>query len=142
MKEHLKGFNAELDGIKMVLDKLLTKQNSSVFDKLCGKCNDLFADFNSKVTVETAVAEGCVSECIQFLKQLLDVCKKLQDYKVYLIEVITQNISEYQRQEVQVSETNTVSEVSPVSIEEANNVVKFDKPKSLELTNQDTRSAA
>lgn len=142
MKEHLKVFDAELDGIKLVLDKLVTKQNSSVFDKLCGKCNDLFADFNSKVTVEKAIAESSVSECIQFLKRLLDVCKKLQDYKMYLIEVITQNIGEYQRQVAQVTEQTVVSEVAPVSLDEVNNVVKFDKPKTLDLTNQETRNAA
>lgn len=135
MKEQLNALNVELNGIKTVLDKLMTKQNSSVFDKLCGKCNDLFNDFNSKITVERAVEEGSVAECIQFLKELLNVCKKLRDYKMYLIEVITQNIGQFEQQENVPTITSDNSELT-------NNVVAMEKPKSLELTNQDIGNAA
>ena len=41
MEEKIISFNQELDAINLVLEKLVTKQNSSVYDKLCLKCNAL-----------------------------------------------------------------------------------------------------
>ena len=47
MKEKIETFNKEVNSISEVLEKLLTKQNSSVFDKLCVKCNDLLERIKS-----------------------------------------------------------------------------------------------
>ena len=37
MRDTIISLNKELDGVDLVLEKLVTKANVSVFDKLCGK---------------------------------------------------------------------------------------------------------
>lgn len=90
MKEKIASYNAELNNIKLVVDKLVTKQNSSVFDKICKMCSDLFdriSDYDPKdLSIEN------IRELIDILRRLLEICQTLKNYKDYLVGVVNENI--------------------------------------------------
>ena len=91
MKEKIASYDAELNNIKLVVDKLVTKQNADVFDKICKMCNDLFTkvcDYDPK-----SLNLDDIKGLIGILQRLLDICHKLKDYKDYLVGVVTQNIN-------------------------------------------------
>lgn len=147
MQEKINGYNGEIDSIKLVVDKLITKQNSSVFDKLCNMTNNLFnrmTDYNaSELTHDER--QGLISA----FKRLLEIGITLFNYREYLITVVNQNISELEaannnqnsnaninNTEVSVTNSEPVNEVEEVSPDSLNNIV------SLNLTNNDQKNAA
>ena len=94
MKEKIEGYIKEVNSISQVLEKLVTKQNSMVFDKLCDKCNTLFMDISSNDPKSMSRDE--IHSIIDVLKSLLACCQKLKVYKEYLISVIENNIQTLQ----------------------------------------------
>ena len=90
MSEKISMFNIELDSIELVLGKLVTRQNSSVFDKLCIKCNGLL-DKIIDSTPEIITSEER-RQVISTLRRLRDAAVRLSEYKQYLIATIDNNI--------------------------------------------------
>lgn len=90
MSEKISMFNIELDSIELVLGKLVTRQNSSVFDKLCIKCNGLL-DKIIDSTPEIITSEER-RQVISILRRLRDAAVRLSEYKQYLIATIDNNI--------------------------------------------------
>lgn len=90
MSEKINMFNIELDSIELVLGKLVTRQNSSVFDKLCIKCNGLL-DKIIDSTPEIITSEER-RQVISILRRLRDAAVRLSEYKQYLIATIDNNI--------------------------------------------------
>lgn len=90
MSEKISMFNIELDSIKLVLGKLVTRQNSSVFDKLCIKCNGLL-DKIIDSTPEIITSEER-RQVISILRRLREAAVRLSEYKQYLIATIDNNI--------------------------------------------------
>lgn len=127
MQEKIRAYNSELDNIKLVVDKLVTKQNSSVFDKLCTMCDALFmrvCDYNaSELTLND------VQGLTNVLKRLLDICITLTNYKEYLISAIKANISALENQEKEKSQDEIIYEIEEVPVEvvneQPNNVSKL-----------------
>lgn len=149
MQETIKGYNGEIDSIKLVVEKLVTKQNSSVFDKLCNMVNNLFnrmANYNA-----SELTQDDIRELIAAFKRLLEIAITLFNYREYLIAVVNQNINELEGMQNQNSATNeavqnnpimdapvapSINEVEEVNPESLNSVV------SLNLTNNDQKNAA
>ena len=98
MEEKIISFNQELDAINLVLEKLVTKQNSSVYDKLCLKCNALLNRIIASSNEITTSQER--REVIDTLKRLRGYAVKLSDYKEYLIAAINQNIAALEQEQV------------------------------------------
>lgn len=149
MQETIKGYNGEIDSIKLVVDKLVTKQNSSVFDKLCNMVNNLFNRMTNYNASE--LTQDDIRGLIAAFKRLLEIGITLYNYREYLIAVVNQNISELESMQTtptnvmpetsQVDNTQevsapTVNEVEEVNPESLNNIV------SLNLTNNDQQNAA
>lgn len=98
MEEKIISFNQELDAINLVLEKLVTKQNSSVYDKLCLKCNALLSRIIASSNEITTSQER--REVIDTLKRLRGYAVKLSNYKEYLIAAINQNIAALEQEQV------------------------------------------
>ena len=98
MEEKIISFNQELDAINLVLEKLVTKQNSSVYDKLCLKCNALLNRIIASSNEITTSQER--REVIDTLKRLRGYAVKLSNYKEYLIAAINQNIAALEQEQV------------------------------------------
>lgn len=97
MKEKINSYQSELDKIQTVLDKLVTKQNSSVCDKLCVMTNSLFEriiDYK-----EEELTNEIRSGLIELLKRLREICVQLKHYQDYLIVTINDNIENLQNKE-------------------------------------------
>ncbi len=90
MSEKINLFNIELDSINLVLEKLVTRQNSSVFDKLCIKCNGLLDKIIDSTQEITTSEER--RQVIATLRRLRDAAVRLSEYKQYLIATIDNNI--------------------------------------------------
>lgn len=90
MSEKISMFNIELDSINLVLEKLVTRQNSSVFDKLCIKCNGLLDKIIDSTQEITTSEER--RQVIATLRRLRDAAVRLSEYKQYLIASIDNNI--------------------------------------------------
>lgn len=101
MQEKISIFKKDLDNIELVLSKLKEKQNSSVFDKLCVKCNALLENISNEDPLKMNIME--LEEMISFLKRFRSVAKTLQEYKLYLINVIEQNINLYEETKEEVT---------------------------------------
>lgn len=120
MSEKLSMFKMELDSINLVLDKLVTKQNSSVFDKLCIKCNDLLDKIIAVIPEINSSLE--IQSVIDILKSLRSSAVKLSDYKQYLIATINANLA---------------------TLQEENNIISLENAKSKKLVfNNDNKNAA
>lgn len=120
MQEKIRAYNSELDNIKMVVDKLVTKQNSSVFDKLCDMCNALFirvCDYN-----KSELTQGDVRDLINVLKRLYDICITLVNYKEYLINAIKDNIETLRNQEKDNSQGEIIYEIEEVPVVQLNEI--------------------
>lgn len=90
MSEKINMFNTELDSINLVLEKLVTRQNSSVFDKLCIKCNGLLDKIIDSTQEITTSEER--RQVIATLRRLREIAVRLSEYKQYLIATIDENI--------------------------------------------------
>lgn len=86
MNEKISMFNAELNAINIVLNKLVTKQNSSVFDKLCIKCNNLLNNIDLAIPEIKTVEEK--NSMLSVLRGLREAASKLSVYREYLIASI------------------------------------------------------
>lgn len=96
MLNSLQGYKADLDAMVPVKNVLFQKQNSSVFDKLCVKLNNLFARFCQEfdsLNIKKMNFEELAS-AKDFLTALLEFAKSMRDYKAYLISVVQQNTNE------------------------------------------------
>lgn len=131
MDERIASYNTELDNISLVLDKLLGKQNSSVFDKLCVKCDNLFMNVAAIDPKEITPEER--KSIIGVLKRLLGICQKLKNYRDYLVSVITQNIARFEQE----NETLNNEPVTPIN----ENAQITNKPNILSLQNQESKAA-
>lgn len=142
MKEKIASYNAELNNIKLVVDKLVTKQNASVFDKICKMCNDLFAkicDYDPK-----DLSLDNIKELIDILSRLLELCQKLEIYKQYLIGVVTQNINNLDAMKdskVIPFPANNDSQEVVTDVEEVKSD-EIEKATTLQLTMENEKNAA
>lgn len=116
MSEKISMFNIELDSINLVLEKLVTRQNSSVFDKLCIKCNGLLDKIIDSTQEITTSEER--RQVIATLRRLRDAAVRLSEYKQYLIATIDNNIK---------------------AIEEEGKVVEFPSDNVISLQNEKER---
>lgn len=128
MSEKISMFNTELDSINLVLEKLVTRQNSSVFDKLCIKCNGLLDKIIDSTQEITTSEER--RQVIATLRRLREVAVRLSEYKQYLIATIDENIK-------------TLEEEGKVVEFPSNNVISLqeEQAKKLTLINEDKNAA-
>ena len=98
MEEKIISFNQELDAINLVLEKLVTRQNSNVYDKLCLKCNALLNRIIASSNEITTSQER--RKVIDTLKRLRGYAVKLSNYKEYLIAAINHNIATLEQEQV------------------------------------------
>ena len=82
-----KSYYDQLDNIQKVVDKLITKQNASVYDKIGTKTEILFNSI-SAIDLKSAPVED-IRTIIYLLKKLRDTCLTLSSYKQYLTSVIS-----------------------------------------------------
>ena len=116
MSEKINMFNIELDSINLVLEKLVTRQNSSVFDKLCIKCNGLLDKIIDSTQEITTSEER--RQVIATLRRLREAAVRLSEYKQYLIATIDNNIK---------------------TLEEEGKVVEFPSDNVISLQNEKER---
>lgn len=119
MSEKINMFNIELDSINLVLEKLVTRQNSSVFDKLCIKCNGLLDKIIDSTQEITTSEER--RQVIATLRRLREAAVRLSEYKQYLIATIDNNIK-------------TLEEESKVVEFPSDNVISLQNEKERKLT--------
>lgn len=116
MSEKINMFNIELDSINLVLEKLVTRQNPSVFDKLCIKCNGLLDKIIDSTQEITTSEER--RQVIATLRRLRGIAVRLSEYKQYLIATIDNNIK---------------------TLEEEGKVVEFPSDNVISLQNEKER---
>ena len=87
MKQKLDSLLEELNGIDLVLEKLESKTNVSVFEKLCSNCDRVFSSF-CEFDVREIVNQGLGKSAINFLNRLKGQVIRLKNYKEALIEYI------------------------------------------------------
>lgn len=81
-----RSFHEQLANIQLVVDKLLTKQNASVYNKIGTKIEVLFNSINA-IDVKNAPIEE-IRNLIDLLKKLRETCITLSSYKKYLLSVL------------------------------------------------------
>ncbi len=149
MQETIKGYNGEIDSIKLVVDKLVTKQNSSVFDKLCNMVNNLFNRMTNYNASE--LTQDDIKELIAAFKRMLEISITLYNYREYLIAVVNQNISDLenlQTEQKSTIENNSTLDNQPAATAPAINDIEevnadgLNSVVSLNLTNIDQKNAA
>lgn len=121
MQGTLQSLLKELDGIDIVLAKLETKSNVSVFEKLCANCDRVFNNF-CELSIQEIVTNGYADMALEFLQKLKTQVVRLKNYKEVLTEYIKM--------------TNGMPSVNNIQ-QTANNVVDMNKNKNLSLTNND-----
>lgn len=113
MLANIEKWNQELGDINKVLEKLLEKQNSSVFDKLCAKCNSLCE------SIFAVIKPGLSLDDIHALRELLidirKTCVTLSEYKKYLIAMIDQNLLNLSLQEKNATMNSSESKSEDIS---------------------------
>ncbi len=138
MEEKIKSYQSELDKIQTVLDKLVTKQNSSVCDKLCIMCNSLFERIIDYKKEE--LTESHRSGLIEVLKRLREICIKLKNYQDYLIGVISENIDNLQTSGEKSVESSTPSVAK--QLQYTNNSVPSVAPNITPINENQEKNAA
>ena len=126
MRDTIISLNKELDGVDLVLEKLVTKANVSVFDKLCGNCNRIFDSF-CEMSIIVIFKSGNASLAIQFLKRLKEQLKRLHEYKENLVAYI------------EMENSNTMPSVEKVN-DKATEIATVAN-KTLILANQEEKAA-
>lgn len=144
MKDTIAGYNKEVDLIERVLNSLVGTQNSSVFDKLCIKCNTLFNKMAVHKPKELSLEE--IKDLIAVLKRLLKDMLTLSMYKSYLISVINENYialqqEEQKREAISTQDTAPALKAEEVSLDEVAET-KTNDVKKLEFIKPDLRDAA
>lgn len=87
VKENLDIFLEELDGIDLVLNKLESRNSTSVFEKLCANCEAAFSKIES-LEVRDIITSGLASRVIDALLRFRDQLVRLQTYKTNLISYL------------------------------------------------------
>ena len=103
----LENYQRELSNIQLVCDKLVTVQNSRVFDRLCLKCENLLNNIAQEHPESVSFEER--QGIIAVLRGLLNISKTLSSYREYLVEAVRQNLALYEEQQRQVQVTNQPS---------------------------------
>lgn len=133
-----KSFHEQLANLQLVVDKLITKQNASVYNKVGTKLEVLFNAINA-IDVKSAPVED-IRNLIDLLKKLRETCMTLSSYKQYLISVIPQTTdkleSAIQSQAGDIANTNQ----DPI-VESVDAPQNSQGTKSLELTNMEGNAA-
>lgn len=130
MKEKLDSIIKELDGVDLVLDKLESKSNVSVFEKLCANCDRIFNTF-CELSIVDIVKSGQAQSALDFLKRLKGQVIRLSNYK----EALTAYL--------EMESASLTNGPSPQAIEaQANNIVnEVNKEKNLSLTKEEGKAA-
>jgi hypothetical protein len=104
-------FYKQIDEIQTVVNKLITKQNGSVYNKIGTKTEVLFNSI-SQIDVKNAPVED-IRSIIDMLKKLKGICLTLSAYKKYLetilddsINNLSQGVSNPKKLELQNNEVN------------------------------------
>lgn len=84
-------YYTQLAEIQKVVDKLITKQNADVYNKIGTKTEILFNSI-SKIDVKAAPVED-IRTLIDLLKALRETCVTLSAYKKYLESIIPKTIN-------------------------------------------------
>lgn len=124
-----RSFHEQLANIQLVVDKLLTKQNASVYNKIGTKIEVLFNSINA-IDVENAPIEE-IRNLIDLLKKLRETCITLSSYKKYLLSVLPGVVNNLEESISQ----NEVQSVAP-QVQENNQTGKM-----LELVNNEGNAA-
>lgn len=85
-----KAFHEQLANIQLVVDKLVTKQNASVYNKVGTKLEVLFNSINA-IDVKSAPIED-IRNLIDLLKKLRETCVTLSSYKQYLLSILPDTV--------------------------------------------------
>ncbi|MCH5166737.1 MAG: hypothetical protein J1F35_02480 [Erysipelotrichales bacterium] len=129
MQQKLDSLIEELNGVDLVLGKLESKTNVSVFEKLCANCNRIFSSF-CEFDIKDVVSSGLGKKSIDFLTRLKGQVIRLKNYK--------EAITEY----IKMSESNQFTVMPTVSqIQEQTNVINNQFEKRLELQNPEGKAA-
>lgn len=133
-----KTYYDQLDAIQRVVDKLITKQNIDVFNRIGTKTEQLF-DSIAMIDVKSAPVED-IRTIIDLLKKLRDTCLTLSSYKQYIETIITANINSLSN-----GVANSQENVVPVQESASPNIEQqapvMEKPKVLELTTNQGNAA-
>ena len=124
-----RSFHEQLSSIQLVVDKLLTKQNASVYNKIGTKIEVLFNSINA-IDVKNAPIED-IRNLIDLLKKLRETCVTLSSYKKYLLSVLPNVVSNLEESLPQ-SEAQSVTP----QVQENNQ-----SGKTLELVNNEGNAA-
>ena len=124
-----RSFHEQLSSIQLVVDKLLTKQNASVYNKIGTKIEVLFNSINA-IDVKNAPIED-IRNLIDLLKKLRETCITLSNYKKYLLSVLPNVVSNLEESLPQ-SEAQSVTP----QVQENNQ-----SGKTLELVNNEGNAA-
>ncbi len=125
-----KSYYDQLDNIQMVVDKLLTKQNANVYNKIGTKIEVLFDSINA-IDLKNAPVED-IRTIINLLKKLRDTCLTLSAYKQYLTSVITATT---EKLDASVESRGAGFEAGPSNEATSVNSVPQESPRALELLN-------
>lgn len=129
-----KAYYDQLADIQKVVDKLITKQNADVYNKIGTKTEILFNSI-SKIDVKSAPVED-IRTLIDLLKKLRETCITLSEYKKYLETIISSTINTLSTSEqIQVSPQQESSIIPIESV--VSQAQQVDKNKSLELINNE-----
>jgi len=116
----------ELDGVDLVLEKLITKSNTSVFEKLCSNCDRIFNSF-CEMSIKEIVASGNARLAVDFLTRLKGQVVRLKEYKEALTDYINNSYTVPSEQDIQNKATSISDELT--------------KNKNLTLVNDEGKAA-
>lgn len=150
MDAKLNSLIEELNGVDLVLEKLESKNNVSVFEKLCANCNRIFESF-CEFDIIMLVDQGLGKKSIEFLARLKSQVVRLKEYKEAVTEFIkmsdeslnTPSVEAIQEQADAISyeaskslKLENISSSPSIGVpQEQNNVVAVDAFKNLKLEN-------
>lgn len=126
-----RSFHEQLANIQLVVDKLVTKQNASVYNKIGTKIEVLFNSINA-IDVKSAPVED-IRNLIDLLKKLRETCVTLSNYKKYLVSIIPETVNRLES--VSPQEETPEIDVTPQVQENTQST------KTLELTNIEGNAA-
>lgn len=127
MDAKLNSLMEELNGVDLVLEKLESKNNVSVFEKLCANCNRVFEAF-CEFDIVTLVDEGLGKKGIEFLTRLKSQVVRLKNYKEAITEFIKMS-------------DESLNTPSIDAIQEQADIISFEANKNLILENNEGKAA-
>lgn len=130
MKEKLDSIIKELDGVDLVLNKLESKNNVSVFEKLCANCERIFNTFCEMSIVEI-VRSGYAKSALEFLTRLKGQLIRLANYKEAIIAYI----------EMENASINNAPSITDVNQKAEEIATEVNRGKNLTLNNEEGKAA-